>query len=117
MDQNQTNPVVSSTTDDIEKNKMMAIIAYLVFFVPLLTEAKDSPFVKFHVKQSITLLIVAVVGNIIAGIIPVLGWFLLAPLLSLASIILLVMGILNAANGKMVPLPIIGKYAEQYLKF
>lgn len=104
--------------EDAEKNKGMAIVAYILFFVPLLTDAKDSPFVKFHVKQGLILFLFAVAGSIISSLLMiVLIGALLGPIVALASLIFLVVGIINAANGKMKELPVIGKYAEQYLKF
>lgn len=33
-----------------EKNIGMAVVAYILFFIPLLTDAKNDPFVKYHVK-------------------------------------------------------------------
>ncbi|GAF91940.1 unnamed protein product, partial [marine sediment metagenome] len=44
-----------------EKNTGMAIVAYILFFIPLLTDAKNDPFVKYHVKQGLSLFLVAVV--------------------------------------------------------
>ena len=53
---------VQTSPEDAEQNKGMAIIAYLVFFVPLITgDYKKSPFVKFHTNQG-TLLAIAAVG-------------------------------------------------------
>ncbi|MFZ5376293.1 MAG: DUF4870 domain-containing protein [Patescibacteria group bacterium] len=105
------------TQEDIEKNKGMAIIAYIIFFVPLLTDSKDSPYVKFHVKQAIMLVLASVVVSIAGTIIPFIGWFLIAPFGTLALLVLWVIGILNAVNGEAKELPVLGKYAEQYLKF
>lgn len=96
------------------KNTTMAIIAYLIFFVPLLTDSKNDPFVKFHVKQGMLLFIIAVVNALLTNL-PL--YYMINPLVSIAIIVLLVMGIINAANGKMQPVPVIGKFAEQYLKF
>ena len=39
------------------KNTGMAIVALIIFFVPLLTDAKKDPFVKFYVKQGLVLFI------------------------------------------------------------
>lgn len=94
----------------------MAIIAYVLFFVPLLTESKDDPFVKYHVKQSLFLDIVWIISSIVLAIIPILGWMIL-PILNIFFIVLWIMGIINAANGQQKELPLIGKYAQQYLKF
>jgi len=40
-----------------KKNTGMAVVAYFIFFLPLLTEAKKDPFVKYHVRQGLGLLI------------------------------------------------------------
>ena len=102
-------PTPSST-----KNTTMAAIAYLLFFVPLLTDAKDDPFVKFHVKQGLLLLILGIFTSII-GSIPIIG--LIGWLLGLGIFVLWVIGIMNALNGNMTPVPLVGQYAEEYLKF
>lgn len=89
----------------------MAVVAYLLFFVPLLTDAKNDPFVKFHVKQAIILLIGWLV-SVIIGQVPVLGWAI-SFVMGVGILILLLMGIINALNGEEKPLPIIGQYAEK----
>ena len=94
------------------KNIGMAIVAYLIFFIPLLTKAKNDPFVKYHVKQGLLLFIGWIVAGII-GYIPVFGWFL-APLLSIALLILLIIGIMSALKGEQKPLPVIGQYATSF---
>ncbi|MBU0722307.1 hypothetical protein KKA93_02525 [Patescibacteria group bacterium] len=96
-----------------EKNTGMAIVAYILFFIPLLTEAKNDPFVKYHVKQGLLLFIGWVVANIIASILP---WSLLwiDSLLYLALVVLMVIGIMTAAKGEQKPLPVIGKFSEQF---
>lgn len=96
------------------KNTGMAIVAYVLFFIPLLTDAKNDPFVKFHVKQGLVLFIAAVAINVLAGVIPVLGWTLIAPVGSLATLVLFVVGVMHAVNGEEKELPLIGKFAEQF---
>jgi len=95
-----------------EKNTGMAIVAYIIFFLPLLTEAKNDPFVKYHVKQGFTLFLAGVVTRIITYI-PVIGWVLLWPL-NVFIFILFVIGVMNALGGKQEPLPVIGKFAEKF---
>ena len=95
---------------DAEKNKMMAIIGYIIpilFFIPLVTEAKNSSFAKFHANQRLNLLIAAIVVNVVGGIIPFLGWFIILPIGSIIIIVLAIMGIINAAKGAMKRLPMI----------
>ena len=96
------------TTDDIEKNKTMAGLAYLLFFLPLIA-CPDSKYAKFHVNQGLILLLVAIAGNVVLGFIPLLGW-MLAPLWGLAVLVLVVLGFLNGFGGKAVELPVIGGF-------
>ena len=102
----------SSTT---EKNTGMAVVAYLLFFVPLLTDSAKDPFVKFHVKQSL-LIVCGLVATAVIGWVPIIGW-LIAMITPLLIFVLWIIGILNAVAGKKEPLPVIGKYAEEWFKF
>lgn len=95
-----------------EKNTGMAIVAYILFFIPLLTDAKNDPFVKYHVKQGLSLFLVAVVIRIIAYI-PIVGWALVWPF-NLLLVILFVIGVMHALNGEQKPLPVIGKFGEKF---
>lgn len=95
-----------------EKNTGMAIVAYILFFIPLLTDAKNDPFVKYHVKQGLSLFLVAVVIRIIAYI-PTIGWALVWPF-NLLLVILFVLGVMHALNGEQKPLPVIGKFGEKF---
>ena len=93
--------------DDIEKNKVMGLLAYILFFIPLLA-AKDSPFARYHANQGLVLFLAAILSSVIL-IIPILGW-IIAPILSIVITVLVVIGIINALNGKAKELPIIGKF-------
>lgn len=88
----------------------MAIVAYILFFVPLLTESKNDPFVMFHVKQSLVLFIAFVASGLL-GSIPVIG--LLTGIVNIVLFVFWIMGILNAINGEKKELPIIGQYASK----
>ena len=106
---------MAKSSSSTEKNTGMAVVAYLLFFVPLLTDAAKDPFVKFHVKQGL-LIVCGLVATAVIGWIPVIGWIIamIAPLL---IFVLWIIGILNAVAGKKEPLPVIGKYAEEWFKF
>jgi uncharacterized membrane protein len=93
-------------------NTLMAVLAYILFFIPLLTDAKNDPFVKFHVKQGLVLFIACLAGGII-GRLPVIGWMLMMPI-NIFLLILWVMGVLNALGGKEKQLPLIGQYASKF---
>lgn len=94
-----------------DKNIGMAVIAYILFFIPLLTEAKNEPFVKYHIKQGLALFITEIVASLVS-LVPLFGW-MLSPLLWLFCLVVFVMGIVNAVNGKQVPLPLIGEFGEK----
>lgn len=93
------------------KNITMAIVAYFFFFVPLLTDAKKDPFVKFHIKQGLGMLLAWVLWNIISGYIWLAG---LEIIISLAITVLWIWGIVNAAQGKQEGVPLVGHLFEKF---
>jgi len=99
---------------DAEKNKVMAIVGYIIpilFFVPLVTDAKNSVFAKFHANQQLNLLLAAIAVNIVGGIIPVIGWFIILPLGTIAILVFAIMGLIAAVKGEMKALPVIGGFS------
>lgn len=99
-------------TSDVDANKPMAIVGYIIpilFFVPMLSE-KKSPFGMFHAKQQLNLLLSWIVVNVVGGIVPFIGWFIILPIGSIILIVLMIMGIINAAKGETKQLPIIGGF-------
>lgn len=115
MDEQQFDP------QDVEKNKVLAIVGYIftiLFFVPLVTEAKNSTYAKFHANQQLVLLIFGFAGGIGVGIlsvvlvfIPLIGWMtsaLLYAAYAIGYLVFMIMGILSASNGQTKKLPLIG---------
>ena len=99
--------------EEIEKNKGMAIVAWFIFFVPLLTDGKDSKFVKFHVNQSLLFVLASAVVGVAGMILTIvtLGLFgLFMPLLWIGMLVLWIIGLMSAINGEMKRLPLIGKF-------
>lgn len=96
------------SAEDIEKGKTMAGLSYLLFFLPLVA-CPESRYAKFHANQSLVLFITAIAGNIILGIIPVIGWMLL-PVFGIGVLALGIMGLVNGFGGKAKGLPLIGKF-------
>lgn len=103
------NTTTKASATDLEKNKTMGILAYIIFFLPLLS-AKDSPFAMYHANQGLLLLLTGIGVSVVGAAIPFLGWFIIGPLGSIFVLVLFVLGIINAVNGEMKPLPLIGKY-------
>ncbi len=96
-----------------QKNILMAVLCYfgILVIIPLITDAKKDPYVKFHIKQGLVLLIVAVITSFIS-IIPILGW-IAGFILWIIIFVLFIMGLINAITGKEKQLPIIGKYGDK----
>jgi uncharacterized membrane protein len=113
---------------DIEKNKGMAILAYVCFIIPLVI-APNSKFARFHANQGLLVFILWIVA-IFASVflyfvtshigpflekIPILNFFLSCVLtlgqiaLFLGAIVLTIYGIIQAANGEKHPLPVLGQ--------
>jgi uncharacterized membrane protein len=92
--------------NDVQTNKAMAILAYILFFVPLLA-AKDSPFAMYHANQGLVLFLISLALNVVLTFIPIIGWILL-PFAYIAILAFAIIGIINAANGQIKPLPLIG---------
>ncbi len=97
--------------EDKEKNKGMAVLCYLgiLVLIPYLT-VKDSKWVRFNAIQGMNLLIVELIG-IVFGFIPVLGT-LVYWVVTLYSLIVSIMGIVNVCNGEEKELPLMN-----YFKF
>ena len=108
---NELNNTADTTSEydaqDIEKNKVMAVLAYILFFIPLLA-AKDSKFARFHTNQGLVLFLGGIIASVVA-VIPVIGW-IVAPIAGLVITVLAIIGILNALNGRAKELPVIGKF-------
>ena len=94
--------------EDIEKGKTMAGLSYLLFFLPLVA-CPESKYAKFHANQSLLLLITAIVGDVILGVIPVVGWMLM-PIFGLVVLALGIIGLINGFGGKAKRLPLIGRF-------
>lgn len=103
---------------DIKENNIIAGLAYLIFFIPLVAKP-NSAFGKYHANQGLVYLIAVIVVQIALifigiplGFIPFIGgilkWFISLGF-NLVIIALFVVGLINACNGKAKELPLIGK--------
>ncbi len=98
---------------DVQKFKVQAILPYLIpilFFLPVVAGDKNSKFCKFHANQQLAWLIVGVVIGIlmkVLSLIPVLG-AICCSLLSLATLVLTVMLMISAYQGKAIRIPFVG---------
>ena len=102
--------------------KTQSIIAYITiigWIIALLQYKNEKdPAVRFHLKQSLGVMILgillAVALTIVTSIVPALGFL---GFVNLGVLILWILGIINAANGAQKQLPVIGGFAESKLNF
>lgn len=109
----QATPVPVFDKKDIEDNRLIAAISYisLLCLIPLLLK-KDSKFCQEHGRQGFIVFLLSVVTCVL-GWVPVLGWFVLAPLGSILVFIISVVGFVKALQGEFWEIPVIGKYRKQ----
>ena len=50
---------------EMDNDKMWGIVAYIIFFLPLIFVKNRSAFLNYHINQGIILFIVSLIGNII----------------------------------------------------
>ena len=117
---------------DIKENKAMAVLSYIgiLFLIPLFA-AKNSPYARFHVRQGATLFALSllytiaqwIIISILNAALPRVYYFFYSapnPIVSVVSailgicalvfLVLMIIGIVNAAQGKYKELPVIGKW-------
>lgn len=92
----------------IDDSKLMAVMAYLgiLVLVPLFTRRQD-PFVYFHTKQGVVLLVGFIMALVLAAWVNLLG-----NILFLLLLLLDVVGLVQALLGRRWKIPIIGQIAE-----
>jgi uncharacterized membrane protein len=94
------------------KNKTtMGVLSYLgpLVVIPFILD-KNDPFVKFHMKQGIVLLVIEIVlwllMRIFWSLIPIAG------ILQLGVFVLAIIGIINVVQNKEKELPLVGSFAK-----
>ena len=102
--------------EDINQNKVMAVLAYIgiLVLVPLLA-APNSKYARYHANQGLILFIAELCLGVVMGFltwIPIFGIIIavLGGLVYLLFFVFMIMGIVNACQGKAKRLPIFGKF-------
>jgi len=98
---------------DISENKVVAMLLYLTGVVGLviaLLMQKDSPYIQFHLRQCLKLLVVEALLGFAAAI---LCWTVIVPVAAGICLVILfvlhIIGFVQTCNGKAEELPIISK--------
>lgn len=102
MQQMTTVPVFDDA--DVQKNKTMAALSYIIFFLPLLA-CPDSRFARFHANQALLNTILCVVLGILT-LIPFIGFifWIASAVVGVFSIL----GLVNACRGEAKFMPLYG---------
>lgn len=94
---------------DIQSSTLMSVLCYfsILVFIPIFV-AKDSAYTKFHANQGLILAIVAVISSVIMKVLSFGIIEFVCSIINIAVVVLSVIGIINAVNGKAKELPLIG---------
>lgn len=97
-----------------QKNILMAILSYIgpLVIVSYLT-SKDDPFVKFHIKQGLVLFVIEVGVWFLTSMMFYQFWMILN-IINLGTLILSIVGIVNAAQGHEKELPLVGQFSKHF---
>ena len=102
-------------------NKTLSSVSYITFIGWIIAyfvgKDKADDFLKYHLKQSLGLVIFSFIFGIILNILIRVTGIGMLSILGLVNFILMIIGIINAANGVKKPLPIIGKMFEDKFAF
>ncbi len=100
----------------INEGKTMAIVSYLtvigLLIAYLVNNDKKNEFVKFHIGQSVRVVLLMVALMVVLGIINSLMGMGFLNILRWAPFVFAILGIINASNGNAEKLPIIGSIGE-----
>lgn len=105
-------------------NKTLAIISYVtiigwvISYLTFKDQSQKSSLVSYHLKQGLGIFIISLLlsaTSYITG--TILGTGIIGTIGSILSLILLVIGILNANKEKEIPVPVVGKIFEDKFSF
>lgn len=104
------------TEKTIDEGKNMAAIAYITIIGLIIAyvqnNEKKNAFTAYHIRQSLGIAVTGFALGII-GVIPILGWLIII-FGSIGLLVLWVMGLMNALNGKIAPVPLLGEKFNQW---
>lgn len=105
---------------EVEEGKAFAVLSYALFFVPFFLIPlimRNNDFSLYHAKQCLLLWIAGAAGSMVCSILSMacIG-LLMFPILFVACLVFTIMGLMTASKGEVKPLPVIGKYAEDWFK-
>lgn len=101
----------------VAEDKTAAILSYITvigFIIAIVLQGqKKTRLGAYHLRQSLGIYLVGVVSGVLAFI-PVIGWVLM-PVVWLGLVVVWVMGLIAAAQGRLTPVPLIGQKIQDLL--
>ncbi|PYF70062.1 DUF4870 domain-containing protein [Pedobacter nutrimenti] len=103
-------------------NKTLSIVSYVTLIGWLIAyfsgKEKADDLLKYHLKQALGLAIVSIIFSValqvIASVVPALSFL---GVFGLVILVFWILGMINAANGALKPVPILGKAFEHKFSF
>jgi uncharacterized membrane protein len=89
----------------------LAVLLTIVGFIIALIFKKDNKYVMFYAKQGLILFILQIAIGIIDKV-PIIGWFILGPILWVFFIVIWIMAWINALSGEKRNTLLIGDFAK-----
>lgn len=117
-EENNTSELSATPGGAIADGKTTAIIAYItiigLIIAFIMNNDKKNSFAAYHIRQSLGIGLTGLALGIL-NIVPILGW-LISIFGSIFIIVLWVLGLLSALNGKEKPVPLLGEKYQEWLK-
>jgi len=116
VDSSQNSTVPNPALSKEQNHVVMGVLSYLgiLIIIPYLM-SKDEPFVKFHIKQGLILVVAWFVlwaARWFMMFVPFM--YLIISVLNLILFIFVIIGIVNVLQNKQTPLPFIGHLGEMF---
>lgn len=121
MEYNSPNVPPPNPINDVAKGKTIAILSYctlLGWIIAIILHQSDkTKFGAYHLRQGLGLFIFAFGAFVAISALGWVMWFLwfLVPVVQLGALTLIILGIVNAAQEKTKPLPLIGELSNKML--
>ena len=96
-------------------NSSWLFIGIPFFLLPLIM--RNNNFALYHAKQCLILWLTgAILGTLSAILTVVCIGAIMLPIVGIALLVFTIMGLIKAVNGEAVPVPLIGKWGEEWFK-
>jgi uncharacterized membrane protein len=106
--------IKKSSKDDSTLFAILGIVLTILgYIIVMVSEKKNDKYAVFYAKQGLVIGIAWII-SIILSTIPIIGWFVIGPLLNLFILVLWIIGIVYAASGKMKEIPVLGQFAKKF---